>query len=54
MADKVCPPVKAGNVPNGIGMPESHSTLSTPNPTFGKYFGAGTPGSNAVNSEKIM
>lgn len=54
MADKICPPVKSAGVADGIGMPESHSTLTTPNPTFGEYFGANTPGSNAVDSSKIM
>lgn len=54
MADKLCPPVKSGNVPDGISNPASYKAMSTPQPTFGKYFGADTPGSNAVNSEKIM
>lgn len=54
MADKVCPPVKSAGVPDGIQMPESHSVLTTPNPTFGRHFGSGTPGSDAVNSQTIM
>lgn len=54
MADKVCPPVKSAGVPDGIQMGSSHKTLTTPDPTFGRYFGANTPGSDAVNSQKIM
>lgn len=54
MADKICPPVKSAGVSDGIVMGESHSILTTPNPTFGRYFGADTPGSQAVNSQKIM
>lgn len=54
MADKVCPPVKSAGVANGIPMGSSYSVLTTPNPTYGYYFGAGTPGSDAVNSMKIM
>lgn len=54
MADKVCPPVKSAGVADGINMPESDKTLTTPNPNFGNYFGANTPASNAINSQKIM
>lgn len=54
MADKVCPPVKSVGVGDGIKMGSSYSTLTTPDPVFGRYFGADTPGSNAVDSEKIM
>lgn len=54
MADKVCPPTKASGVSNGIKMGSSYPVLTTPDPKFGNYFGAGTPGSEAVNSQKIM
>lgn len=54
MADKICPPVKSVAVSDGIKMGSASNTLTTPDPVFGNYFGAGTPGSNAVNSQKIM
>ncbi len=54
MADKLCPPVKAAGVPDGISMPSASKVMTTPDPTFGRYFGADTPGANAVNSESIM
>ena len=54
MADKICPPVKSSGVPNGLSMPSGYSVLTTPDPSFGEYFGANTPASNAVNSQKIM
>lgn len=54
MADKICPPVKSSGVPDGLNMPSSHTVLTTPDPNFGGYFGANTPGNNAVNDQKIM
>ncbi len=54
MADKLCPPVKAAGVPDGIAMPSSHTILTTPDPTYGKYTGSNMPGSDAVNNESIM
>lgn len=54
MADKVCPPVKSAGVADGIPMPSSYSTLTTPNPVYGRNFGEGTPASEAVDSSKIM
>lgn len=54
MADKVCPPVKSVGKPDGMNMGSSDTTLTTPDPTFGRYYGADTPGSNAVDSSKIM
>lgn len=54
MADKVCPPVKSVPKSDGIPMGSSHATLTTPDPTYGRYFGADTPGSQAVDSSKIM
>lgn len=54
MADKVCPPVKSVGKPDGMHMGSANTILTTPDPTFGRYFGADTPGSDAVNSQKIM
>lgn len=54
MADKICPPTKTANVPNGIVNPESHVTLTTPMTTFGRYFGSQSSSGDAINTEKIM
>lgn len=54
MADKICPPVKSVGKSDGMKMGSANSTLTTPDPVFGRYFGADTPGSNAVDSSKIM
>lgn len=54
MADKICPPTKAVPAGDGIKNGSSYSTMTTPDPTFGNYFGSGDPGSEAVNSQKIM
>lgn len=54
MADKLCPPVKSSGVPDGIVLPSSKEVMTTPDPSFGKYFGANTPGEGAVNSQTIM
>lgn len=54
MADKICPPVKPVPASDGIQLGSAHSVLTTPDPTYGRYFGAGTPGADAVNSMKIM
>lgn len=54
MADKICPPVKTISKSDGIKMGSANTTMTTPDPVFGRYFGADTPGSDAVNSQKIM
>lgn len=54
MADKVCPPVMRVPKPDGMNMGSQDVTLTTPDPTYGRYFGANTPGSDAVDSSKIM
>ncbi len=54
MADKICPPVKTVPKSDGIKMGSANTTMTTPDPVFGRYFGADTPGSDAVNSQKIM
>lgn len=54
MADKVCPPVKPVGKSDGMKMGSASLVMTTPDPTFGRYFGADTPGSDAVDSEKIM
>lgn len=54
MSDKICPPVKSVGKSDGIKMGSQSMILTTPDPTFGRYFGADTPGVNAVDSSKIM
>jgi hypothetical protein len=54
MADTIQPVSKAIPKPDGIVMGESQSTLTTPNPSFGRYFGSGEPGSNAVGMGSLM
>lgn len=54
MADKVCPPVKPVGKSDGMKLGSMSTTLTTPDPTYGRYFGADTPGSDAVDSSKIM
>ena len=45
MADRISPPSKPVARKDGIKMGSANSTLTTPNPTFGKYIGNYTPGS---------
>lgn len=47
MAEKLTPPSKPVARKDGIKMGSSNSTLTTPNPTFGRYFGSDKPGSAA-------
>lgn len=54
MADKICPPVKSVGKSDGIKTGSANSTMTTPDPVYGRYFGADAPASGAVNSEKIM
>lgn len=54
MADKICPPVKSVPKSDGMKYGSASMTLTTPDPVFGRYFGANVDGSNAVDSSKIM
>lgn len=44
MADKITPPSKPVADSGGVKMPSEHTTVTTPNPTFGRYFGTGHEG----------
>lgn len=54
MADKLCPPTKAGGVKDGIITGAEHKNFSTPNTAYGRYFGSGKDSSDAINPETIM
>ena len=47
MAERLTPPSRPVARKDGIKTGSSNSTLTTPNPTFGKYIGDYTPGSTA-------
>lgn len=53
MADKVSPPNKPVGKGDGIKM-DSHETITTPNPTFGRYFGSNKPGVSVTEPESLM
>lgn len=52
MADKICPPQKKVNQPDGLNQPSSHTTITTPDPTFGRYFGDTSADSALGNSKE--
>ena len=54
MADKIQPTSKPVGKANGMPMGSSHSTITTPDAAYGRYFGSDKSGSQAVNSESIM
>jgi len=45
MAERLTPPSKPVARKDGIKMGSANSTLTTPNPTFGRYMGSGASGS---------
>lgn len=46
MAERITPPSKAVARKDGIKM-GANATMTTPKPTFGRYFGSNQPGSAA-------
>ena len=54
MADKVQPVSKPVPMGNGLKQPSSYSTLTTPEPSFGHYFGSGSEGKDARGSGTLM
>lgn len=54
MSDKITPPMKAIGKRDGLTMGSDHMTITTPDPTYGRYFGADVVGAQAVNSTPIM
>lgn len=49
MAEKITPPVKKVDRADGFKQPTANTTLTTPVPTFGRYYGSGKPGSSGDN-----
>lgn len=54
MAEKLIPPTKSVGQKDGIKMGSERKTLTTPNPTFGRYFGSGKPASGVKGSGSIF
>jgi hypothetical protein len=54
MSDRIQPVSKP--VPKGSGMasPSGYSTLTTPEPCYGRLFGSGTPAKDAKGSSSMM
>lgn len=52
MAEKLTPPYKKVPKPDGLAKPSSYSTLTTPEPAFGRYFGSGKEGKDVVGGVK--
>ena len=53
MADRISPPSKPVGKGDGIKMGRN-TTLTTPNPTFGRYFGSDQPGSAAKGEGSLF
>jgi hypothetical protein len=54
MADTIQPVFKKVPKPDGLANPANHSTLTTPEPVFGRYFGDGKQGKDAIGSGNLM
>lgn len=54
MADRISPPNKPVGRKDGIKTGSSHSTLTTPNPTFGNYHGSGKSGSEVKGDGSLF
>lgn len=52
--DKLSPATKSVPRADGIKYGNSNTTLTTPNPTFGKYSSGYVEGKDAVNKGQIM
>lgn len=54
MADKIQPVSRPIPKADGISNPMSYSTLTTPSPAFGHYFGSGKEGKDVVGQFSMM
>ena len=54
MADKIQPVSKPVPHPGGMVDGASHKTLTTPSPSFGKYYGSGKEGKDAKGGSSMM
>lgn len=55
MSDKVTPPSKpvTGNH-DGMNMPSEYRTITTPDPSMGRYYGSGKPASETKESDSLF
>lgn len=54
MADKVQPVSKPVPVASGMGRPSGYSTLTTPEPCYGRLFGSGAEAKDAMGRSSMM
>lgn len=54
MADTVQPVSKPVGKPDGLSSPSAYSTLTTPEPRMGNYFGSGMKGKDVVSRHNVM
>ena len=54
MAEKITPPTRKIDRADGVKMPSANTVLTTPNPTFGRYFGSGDSGAEAKGKGTIF
>jgi hypothetical protein len=54
MADTIQPVSKPVPKADGLANPANYSTLTTPQPSMGTYFGSGMKGKDSVSRHNIM
>lgn len=54
MADKIQPVSKPVPKGSGMGQPGSYSTITTPEPCYGRLFGSGKEAKDARGSQSMM
>ena len=54
MADSIQPVFKDVPKPSGMSNPSGYSTLSTPEPCFGRLYGSGKEAKDAMGTQSIM
>jgi len=54
MADTIQPVSKPVPKADGLASPSGYSTLTTPEPSFGRYFGSGQEGKDAKGKSSMM
>lgn len=54
MADKIQPVSKPVPKGNGMGQPSSYSTLTTPEPCYGRLYGSEKPAKDARGGSNLM
>lgn len=54
MADTIQPVSRPVPKADGLANPSNYSTLTTPNPSMGTYFGSGAKGKDSVSRHSMM